>query len=92
MSQYKSKQLKISPIKKLLFGQIFFCLILLLIKFLLGFAGLEKYDREFMPKCSNPIFVTGKGDIFCDKLPFQWLSQPVVFCVINQKIKYEYLL
>jgi tetratricopeptide (TPR) repeat protein len=54
---------ELSPIKKLLFGFIFFCLILLMFEFLLSFAGLEKHDSKFMPKSSYPIFVPGKGDM-----------------------------
>ena len=63
MKSKNSQQPEISPIKKLLFGVIFFFLILLILEFLLSFAGLEKYDSKFMPKSSYPIFVPGKGDM-----------------------------
>jgi len=53
----------LSPLKKLLSGVVFFCLILLILEFFLGFAGLEKYDKEFMPKSSYPIFIPGKGEM-----------------------------
>lgn len=52
----------ISPLKKLLFGVIFFIFILLFLEFLFSFAGLEKYDQKFMPGSSYPIFVPGKGE------------------------------
>jgi hypothetical protein len=42
---------------------VFFCLILLIFEFFLGFANLEKYDHKFMTKSSYPIFVPGKGDM-----------------------------
>ncbi|MCL7489218.1 MAG: tetratricopeptide repeat protein [Desulfobulbaceae bacterium] len=42
---------------------IFFFLILLLLEFIIGFAGLERYDHKFMPRSSYPIFVAGKGDM-----------------------------
>lgn len=58
----KLRQPAFSPLKKLLFGVIFFILILLLLEFLFSFAGLEKYDQEFMPRSSYPIFVPGKGE------------------------------
>jgi tetratricopeptide (TPR) repeat protein len=63
MSTTYSQKPEISPLKKLLFGVSFFIVILLILEFILSFAGLEKYDKEFMPKSSYPIFVSGKGDM-----------------------------
>ncbi len=54
---------EISPIKKFVFGVLFFFLILLLFEFVLSFAGLERYDKEFMSTSYYPIFVPGKGDM-----------------------------
>ena len=59
----KLRQPAISPLKKLLAGVIFLSFILLALEFLLSFAGLEKYDPQFMPKSSYPIFVPGKGEM-----------------------------
>lgn len=53
----------ITPIKKFIFGVIFFLLILFFIEFLLSFVGLEKHDHKFMPKSSYPLFVMGKDDM-----------------------------
>lgn len=43
-------------------GFIIFCAILLLLNGLLSFLGLEKYDKEFIPRSSYPIFDTGAGE------------------------------
>lgn len=61
MKKRNSQNATISPWKKLCFGVIFFFLILLIFEFLLSFAGLDKYDKIFMPRSTYPIFVPGKG-------------------------------
>lgn len=63
MKKRNSQNATISPRKKFLVGVLFFFFILFVLEFLLSFAGLEKYDHEFMPKSSYPIFVPGKGDM-----------------------------
>lgn len=48
---------------KFVAGVIFFCLLVFLLDILLGFVGLEKYDKEFYPKSSYPIFIPAKGNL-----------------------------
>lgn len=57
------QQAEISPVKKVLFGVFFFVLTVILLEFLLSFAGLERYDSKFMPKSSYPLFVPGQGEM-----------------------------
>lgn len=47
---------------KLIAGGVFFCLIVILLNTLLGILNLEQYDKEFNPKSSYPIYVSGIGD------------------------------
>lgn len=63
MKNKESPPRKISPLKKGVFGILFFSFLLLVLEFLLGFADLEKYDSLFMPKSSFPIFVPGQGEM-----------------------------
>lgn len=63
MKNHSKQPPSLSLAKQLFVGGLFFFLILLAAEFLLNFAGLEKYDPQFMPKSSYPIFVPGKGDL-----------------------------
>lgn len=49
--------------KNLAAGGLFFCLIVIALNFLLGLIDLEKYDAEFAPRSSYPIFVPGEGEL-----------------------------
>lgn len=63
MYNKNSPQPVVSPFKKLFFGGVFSLFILLVLEFFLSFANLEKYDHEFIPKSSYPVFVKGKGEL-----------------------------
>lgn len=43
-------------------GFIEFCVIVFLLNAALGHLNLEKYDKEFAPRSSYPLFVPGKGE------------------------------
>lgn len=43
-------------------GVVIFAVIVLVVNGLLSFVGLERFDKEFAPRSSYPIFVPGQGD------------------------------
>lgn len=49
--------------KNALAGVTVFCLLVIVLNTLLGFADLKKYDKEFIPKNSSPVFVAGEGEL-----------------------------
>lgn len=59
----KNKPPKRNFFKDLGFALVVFCLIALLLNGLLSFIGLDKYDKEFLPRTSYPIFVPGEGSL-----------------------------
>lgn len=79
MKNSSSQKNIISPMKKLFFGVIFFSLLVLTLEILLSFAGLERYDHQFMPRSSYPIFVPDKEQ------PDTYVTSPHFETFINKQ-------